>query len=246
MNMQSNKENLIIAIIGIRSGSKTIKDKNIKILNGKPLVHWIIEAAFNTPEIQRVIVSTDSERYAKIARDAGASVPFLRPKEFSTDASPDYDYVKHCLDYLNQRENIFPDIAVRLMATVPLQRPSDISAIIQNCLEREEVDSSVIVAEARQHPMKALKIIKGKKCKDQLVGFQCGSAKGVSPEPRQQYTPAYFRANAIAFKPRVINRSGTLTGELVVPHITNPDFAIDIDTEYDFKFVEFLLSENGH
>ena len=123
--MQSSKENLIIAIIGIRSGSKTIKDKNIKILNGKPLVHWIIEAAFNTPEIQRVIVSTDSERYAKIARDAGASVPFLRPKEFSTDASTDYDYVKHCLDYLNQRENISPDIAVRLMATVPLQRPSD-------------------------------------------------------------------------------------------------------------------------
>ena len=242
MKKRCVRGNDIIAIIGIRSGSKTIIDKNIRILNGKPLVHWIIKAALGTPEINRVIVSTDNKKYAQIAREGGAEVPFLRPKKLSQDTSTDYSYVKHCLEYLRSTESYEPKVAVRLMATVPNQRPEDISAIIQNCLAREEVDSSVIVAEARQNPMKALKILESSSGSSRLVSYQTGTGRDVTPQPRQKYEKAYFRANAVAFKPRVITNTGTLTGDWVVPHLIPQDSAVDIDTELDFKFAEFLNS----
>ena len=90
----------IVAIIGARSGSKSVKDKNIRHLNGQPLIFWIIQTAINTPEIDRVIVSTDSEEYATIARSCGAEVPFIRPEKISGDLSTDFEYVSHCLEYL--------------------------------------------------------------------------------------------------------------------------------------------------
>ena len=236
--------NSITAIIGIRSGSKGIIDKNIKMLNGKPLIYWIVTTALNTPEIERVIVSTDSKKYAKIAKKCGAEVPFLRPVELSGDLSTDFDYVRHCLKYLEDEEKIIPEVALRLMATVPSQKSEDLSKIISNCLASDEIDSSVIVAEARQTPQKALKIIETDEGDKRLVSYETGTGIGVSPTPRQQYEKAYFRANAIAFKPRVISESGTLTGNNVTPHIIPSDEAIDIDTELDFQFVEFLMKKN--
>ena len=108
----------------------------------------------------------------------------------------------------------------------------------------DEIDSSVIVAEARQTPQKALKIIETDEGDKRLVSYETGTGIGVSPTPRQQYEKAYFRANAIAFKPRVISGSGTLTGNNVTPHIIPSHEAIDIDTELDFQFVEFLMKKN--
>lgn len=237
-------DNSIIAIIGIRSGSKGIKDKNIKLLSGKPLVYWIIKSALNTPEIDRIIVSTDSIEYAEIAKHSGAEVPFIRPKEISTDTSTDYEYVTHCLKYLEEVENVIPEVALRLMATVPMQKSQDLSQIIKNCRGADNVDSSVIVAEAKQIPQKALKIIDSSEGYSHLVSYNDGTGTGVSPTPRQKYEKAYFRANAIAFKPRILKETGTLTGEYVVPHIISSDEVVDIDTEIDFQFAEFLMQKN--
>ena len=241
MNNDFNQYN--VAIIGVRSGSKGLPDKNIKLLGGRPLVHWIIEAASRTPEIDRVIVSTDSEHYAEIAQQAGAEAPFLRPAEISNDASTDYEYVKHCLEYLDESEGLKPNIAVRLMATVPFQRSQDISAIIRNCLVNNDVDSSVIVSEARQHPEKALAVVEDEVHKNRLVGYQCRSAVGVEPKPRQKYSQAYFRSNAIAFRTRNLDDYRSLTVNVIIPHVIASDYTVDIDTEIDFKFAEYLVNE---
>ena len=112
----------ILGIIGARSGSKGVKDKNIRRLLGKPLIGRIIETSKESKYISRVIVSTDSKHYADIAREFGAEVPFLRPEEFSFDLSSDYDYVLHAVKWLKSNENYEPDIVVRLMATVQIGR----------------------------------------------------------------------------------------------------------------------------
>jgi N-acylneuraminate cytidylyltransferase/CMP-N,N'-diacetyllegionaminic acid synthase len=236
-------KNSTIAIIGIRSGSKGLIDKNIKLLNGKPLIYWIVKTALNTPEINRVIVSTDSEKYAEIAKSCGAEVPFLRPAEISGDTSTDFEYVNHCLAYLKDVEKITPRVALRLMATVPFQKSQDLSKIIHNCLNNN-VDSSVIVTEARQNPKKALKIIKTENGEKRLVSYITETGVDVTPTLRQDHDKAYFRANAIAFNPRVVSTTGTLTGNIVIPHIISNDEFIDIDSKADFEFAEFLMMKN--
>ena len=102
----------IVAIIPARSGSKGVPDKNIKLLAGKPLIAYSIASAQLTDNIQRVIVSTDSERYAEIASEYGAETPFLRPAELSVDSSTDYDVLKHTLDWLQVNEGFQPEYLV--------------------------------------------------------------------------------------------------------------------------------------
>ena len=244
MNRHKHNKDKIVAIIGARSGSKSVKDKNIRHLNGQPLIFWIIQTAINTPEIDRVIVSTDSEEYATIARSCGAEVPFIRPEKISGDLSTDFEYVSHCLEYLESQEQLVPRVALRLMATVPSQKSKDLSQIIKNCLQSDEVDSSVIVAEARQTPQKALKIVQNSEGYERLVSYEDGTGLGVNPTARQRYDKAYFRANAIAFKPRVIRTTGTITGENIIPHVISASDVIDIDSELDFQFAEFQMQQN--
>ena len=92
----------ILCVIPARSGSKGIPNKNIKYLGDKPLLAWSIEHALHSKHDMRIIVSTDSEEYAKIARKYGAEVPFLRPKEISQDLSTDYEFLDHCITYLQK------------------------------------------------------------------------------------------------------------------------------------------------
>ena len=121
----------IMGIIGIRSGSKGVPDKNITALAGKPLVGWILDAANQSKYINRVVVSTDSSDYAEIATSHGADIPYLRPAELATDDAPEFEYVKHMVEWLDKNEGYQPDIVVRMMATVPLQSSEDIDAVIQ-------------------------------------------------------------------------------------------------------------------
>src|SRR3989338_4410770 len=106
----------ILGVVGARSGSKSIPHKNIKPLLGKPLMGWIIEAAKKSRLITRLVLSTDSEDYAKIGREYGAETPFLRPPEFSHDTASDIDYLTHAVGWLGANENWKPDIILRLPA----------------------------------------------------------------------------------------------------------------------------------
>ena len=117
----------IIAFIFARGGSKGLPNKNIKILNGKPLIAWSIEHAKKINRIDRVIVSTDSEEIAKIAREFGAEVPFMRPLELATDESPEWLSWQHGLKYLKSIDGCLPDLMLSIPATAPLRDVEDIN-----------------------------------------------------------------------------------------------------------------------
>jgi N-acylneuraminate cytidylyltransferase len=111
----------VIAIIPARSGSKTIIDKNIKLLSKHPLIAYSIAAAKLSKRIDRVIVSTNSKKYADIAMMYGAEVPFLRPESFSTDQSSDRDFLIHAMQWLDENEGHIPEYWVHLRPTTPLR-----------------------------------------------------------------------------------------------------------------------------
>lgn len=150
----------ILALIPARSGSKSIPDKNILSLRGKPLLAWSVEHALQCPEINRIIVSTDSEHYASIAESFGAEVPFIRPAHLAGDASTDEDVFFHALTELG-KDGYFPDLVVHLRPTTPLRRPQDISAMIQLLQQNQDWDAVRSVVRAPETPYKMWRIENG-------------------------------------------------------------------------------------
>ena len=110
------EKNTIYAIIPARAGSKGVKNKNIRCVKGYPLLAYAIAAAKNCEYVSRIIVSTDSEEYAKIARYYGAETPFLRPAEFATDTSPDIEFMEHAIKWLADNEGKLPEFFMHLRA----------------------------------------------------------------------------------------------------------------------------------
>ena len=244
LNNPGKESKNILGIIGIRSGSVGVPNKNIRKIMGKPLVGWIIEKAKKSKYINKIVVSTDTHEYAKIAKSYGAEVPCLRPKEISKNNSPEVDFVKHMLEYLQENEQYSPDIVVRMMATIPLQSTNDIDSVIELLIKDRFADSAVVISEARQHPQKALKIIEDDKGFKKLVTYFSESAREVTPIARQSYEKAYFRGNIIACRCPIIFQTNSLTGDIVKYHIIPQERAIDIDNEIDFLICETLMKNN--
>tara|TARA_B110000483_G_scaffold242067_1_gene326708 strand:+ start:1891 stop:2637 length:747 start_codon:yes stop_codon:yes gene_type:complete len=235
----------ILGIVGIRSGSTGLKNKNIKILGDKPLVGWILSAAKKSKYINRLIVSTDSKKYKKIAEEHKAEVPFLRSKKLSKNSSDEIDFIKDLLKNLKEKENYSPDIVVRMLATVPFQKTKDIDNLIKLILQNR-YNSSVIIAKAKQHPKKALKIVeKGKKY---LVSYITGQGTDVGKKlNRQKYIndgQAYFRSNVIACKIEVIEKFNSLTSNKTGYLLVKNNDTVDIDNIDDFKYAQFLYQKN--
>ena len=121
----------VIAIIPARGGSKGLPGKNIKPLCGKPLIAWSIEAGLASQYIDEVMVSTDSEEIANIAREFGASVPFLRPVELASDTATTLDAVKHVIEYYENECNRYFDYIVLLEPTSPLREKDDLDMMLE-------------------------------------------------------------------------------------------------------------------
>ena len=228
----------ILAIIGARSGSKGLKDKNILKIKNKPLIGWIISSAKKSKYINRVVLSTDSLKYKRIAEKYGAEVPVIRPSKLAKDTSREIEFINHALSWLKKNQNYIPDIVVRLLCTCPFQKSSDIDRIIKKILY-DGYNSAVIISKAKQHPEKALKISGTKNKKIVSYINEKGTDVG-SNNNRQAYKQAFFRGNVIACKTSVINNFNSLTdnrvGYIIIP---NKD-AIDIDDELDFLFAKYL------
>jgi CMP-N,N'-diacetyllegionaminic acid synthase len=240
-----DKGNLkVLGIVGIRSGSKGVDNKNIRNLSGRPLVGWVLSTALQSSKINRLVVSTDNEEYALIAKNLGAEVPCLRPAELAQDDSLEVDYVYHMLEWLRVHEGYCPDVVVRMMSTVPLQTPEDIDSVVRLLENDPLADSAVVIAEARQQPMKALKIVDDGLGGTKLVTYLTDSSREVTPIGRQNYQTAYFRANIIAFRTRVLYDTNSLTGDLVRYHIIPQERAVDIDNLIDFDIAEYLMSRD--
>jgi len=228
--------NKIYTIIPARSGSKSIIDKNIQILGGKPLIAFSILTSKSIPKIDRTIVSTDSELYKKIAEGYGAEVPFLRPKEISGDDSCDVDWVKHLLDWLKKEDGKLPKYLVHLRPTTPLRESKYIEFAIRYMNKHLEATALRSVAPMSQSVHKHFEIEDGFLKSVGTNSFNLDEAN----KPRQFY-PTTYDANGYVdiLKTEYILQTGMskIHGDKVlafqVPQI------IDIDEQRDLDYARY-------
>lgn len=225
----------ILAIIPARGGSKGVARKNIKLLSGKPLIAYTIEAALKSKYITRTVISTEDEEIAKIAAGFGGQVPFLRPKELATDTSTTAECVLHLLNTLKAREGYEPDYICLLQCTSPLRTAEHIDEGMEKLLHSEK-DGCISVCEAEVNPYWT-KVFEG----DSLKPFM---KEGLEINRRQDL-PRIFRLNGAFYilKTEVFlkNRSfaeGDLTG-----YIMDGESSVDIDSIMDFEIAELILQK---
>lgn len=249
----------VLALIPARSGSKSIKDKNIRIVGGKPMLVHSVEHALASKLVTRVILSTDSEEYACIGREAGAEVPFLRPAEFAADDSLDIDVFEHALKWLKENEGYEPDIVVHLRPTFPTRNPADIDKMVTLLLDHPEADCVRSVAEAKDTPFKMWFIDKGDP-EDGDFDERTNQSADSSPElgiikpavsipgleacsmPRQALTKAYLQNACIdVIRTETIIEKHSMIGDMVLGYLMQDD--CDIDYEEDLKRAEAILSK---
>jgi CMP-N-acetylneuraminic acid synthetase len=226
----------VVALICARGGSKGLPGKNIRPLAGRPLIAWAITQARAVPRIGRIIVSTDSEQIAAVAREAGAEVPFLRPEELARDDSPEWLVWRHALSYLKESSGAYPDALIAVPATAPLRSPAD----LENCLEefaKGGADIVFTVTDAHRSPYFSMV----KRNSDGTIGLVIPPE---GPMFRRQDAPVVYDITPVAYVARpeyVMTRTGLFEGRARVVHIP-PERAVDIDTLFDFKIAECLLS----
>ncbi len=237
----------ILAVIPARSGSKSVVDKNIRLIDGKPMLAYSIEHAKQSRYINRVIVSTDSESYARIAKEYGAEVPFLRPAEYATDTALDYDVFYHALTFLEQEENYIPELVVQLRPTYPIRDAEDIDRMIRQMLADETIDSMRCIAPAKEIPYKMWL------CEEpQTVGSDFSILRPLITEieecynmPRQELPKVYYQNACIdVIRTEVITKQHSMSGNKIMGYQMKENF--DIDTEEEFKKAEeFLRIRSG-
>lgn len=221
---------MILAVIPARSGSKSVKDKNIRPLGGRPLMAWSIKAALAYKQIDEVVVSTDSDKYAQLAKFYGAEV-INRPSQLAQDETPMIKVLQHVLTAKPA------DLIVLLDPTSPFRRRAD----IETCLEKikePNTESVVTVTEAEHNPY----FIMGTIGPDNY--WQYPLIKPDKPVTRRQDAPQVYQLNAGVYviKKEIIE-SGKIFTSKTKAVVMPPERSVHIDTEMDFKFAEFLLKE---
>ncbi len=213
--------------------------KNVRPLCGKPMIAWAVEHAKAVKRIERVIVSTDCEEIAAVARQYGAETPFMRPAELARDDSPEWLAWRHALSYL-QSEGGLPDAMVSVPVTAPLRDPRD----IERCLDDFALggaDIVVTVSEAHRSPYFNMV----KRNADGTVGLVIPASENVS---RRQDAPAVFDMATVAYvaSPQFVLVRNALFEGCVRAVEVPPERAIDIDTLLDFRIAECLMKEREH
>ena len=229
----------IVGLIPARAGSKRVKNKNIKPLGGHPVMAYTLAAAKESDIFGDVIVSTDSEQFAEIARHYGASVPFLRPDEYAGDRSPDIEWIEYTLGRLRDEGKDYDCFSI-LRPTSPFRKPETIRRAWDTFLAEEGVDSLRAVEKCKQHPGK-MWVVRGHRMFPLLpIGPK------EQPWHSSQYPtlPEVFIQNAsleIAWS-RVIFENRTIAGDSYVPFITEGDEGYDVNDVADWVYAEYLLS----
>jgi CMP-N,N'-diacetyllegionaminic acid synthase len=228
----------ILAVITARGGSKRIPGKNIRPISGKPLLAWTIEAALGCKHpLHAVVLSTDNADIAAVGRRYGADVPFLRPDNLATDASRSLPAVQHAVEFIEARDGVRMDWVMILQPTSPLRLPKNIDEAIA-LTENADCDSIVAVTEMATHPVYAKKI----DAEGLLSPFVLEEPEGLR---RQDVgPPAYVRNGALYLTRRdILMDQNSLYGKRCRAYVMPPERSIDIDTEFDFRFAEFLLEQ---
>ena len=238
--LQGVDRSLVLALIPARGGSKSVPRKNVRQLAGHPLVAFSIAAALDARGVGRVLVSTDDEEIARIARAYGAEVPFLRPGELAGDETLDLPVVVHALEWLRENEGFQPEIIVQLRPTSPL-RPKDlVDRGIEVLASNPDGDSARAVIPAGQNPFKMWRPADG----GRIVPLLLDGYHEPYNMPRQRLPAVLWQTGHLdVIRLETILRKRSLTGERVYPIPVDPDCAVDIDRARDFERAEDLLRE---
>jgi len=232
----------ILAVIPARGGSKTIPRKNIKLLCGKPLIAWTIEAAKKSQHVSRVIVSTDDAEIAAIAKKYGVEVPFLRPAEISGDLATDVEFLTHALDFLKTQENYEPEIILRLPPTSPLRTASHIDKGIETLLKNPEADAVRPITEAPKHPYKMWGLSSDKKYLEPFLARRITGMDEPYNLPRQILTKVYLHTGAMdVMRLRTIRELKSTSGHKLAYFFMKPEDSVNIDHLIDFELAEILM-----
>ncbi|MBI5351087.1 MAG: acylneuraminate cytidylyltransferase [Chloroflexi bacterium] len=229
----------ILALIPARGGSKGIPRKNIRSFAGYPLIAWSIAAAKQADLVTRVIVSTDDEEIAAVAREWGAETPFLRPAEFAQDKTTDLPVFEHALQWLAENEGYKPEIVVQLRPTSPIRPLRMVDDAIRILLNHADADCVRGVVPAGQNPFKMWRFNGEGKPLNPLL-----EVEGI-PEPynapRQILPAAYWQTGHIdAIRVSTITQKRSLTGDVIYPLVIDPKYTVDIDTLPDWAKYEAL------
>jgi len=232
---------IILCLIPARSGSKGIIDKNIKLLNNKPLLCHSIDQAkeskYYKSKQMRIVVTTDSDKYANIAKEYGAEVPILRPSEISQDLSTDLEFMKHMSTYLKENENYNPDIIIQLRPTQPIRKIDDIDKCLDIFIDNyNNYDSLRTVVPFDKSPFKMYEV-KQNLLVPLFKTLQVNEINIVEPynQCRQLLPQTYLHNGYIDILKPSLLLEDKISGDKIYPYIMSKEDTIDIDTLEDWN-----------
>ena len=231
MIMQTNQK--IIAVTPARGGSKGIVGKNIKPLNGEPLICHTIRAALKSSYLNGVFVSTDDSLIAKISKKCGAEI-VERPGEIARDESVIIDAILHTIDFI--KDSSYDDIVILLQSTSPLRNATDIDAALEMFM-KTDCDSVISMCKVEHSPYWYFKY-DGEKFKP-LLGDE-------HLKMRRQELPDVYRPNGAIYISTIenLNKNNGFYCDKIIPYIMQAERSVDIDEEIDFKLAELLIQED--
>ena len=224
-------------MITARGGSKGIPGKNIKLLGGKPLLAYSIEAAKKSKLITHLIVSTDNKKIAEVAKKFGGEVPFMRPKELAEDKTPHVPVMKHAIEFMEKKFGIVFDYVVILQPTSPFRLVEDIDDTITKLLG-SDADSAVslMAVDNAYNPIK-LKKLEG----DKVLPYYLPEPEGLR---HQDFPKVYKRSSAVYVMRRdLLMKDNKLYGDKIVGYIVPAERSIDIDTPFEWFRAEWMLND---
>jgi CMP-N-acetylneuraminic acid synthetase len=231
----------VLGVVTARAGSKGLPGKNLKVLAGKPLLAYTVDAARTSGVLDRVILSTEDEQIAEVGRELGCDVPFMRPRDLAQDDTPHLPVIQHAVRWMQERASYTPDAVMILQPTSPLRSAEDVRAAV-DVLERSRADSVVSVSEVppHTHPMRVLR-----------VDDSGAAVLFVTGEPvrhrinRRQDLPAAWVMNGAIYLCRtgvLFAGSPSLYGDRVVVYRMPADRGLSIDDARDWDEAERQLA----
>tara|TARA_B100001250_G_scaffold66509_1_gene52992 strand:+ start:16331 stop:17023 length:693 start_codon:yes stop_codon:yes gene_type:complete len=221
----------ILSVIPARSGSKSLKDKNIKLFNNLPLLSYSIKYSLKSKLITQTIVSTDSIKYAKISEKFGASVPFIRPKVLSKDNVQDFPVIKHALLNSEKYFSCIFDLVVLLRPTSPLRPSNLIENGVEKMIKNRNASSLRSITLSNEHPYRQWLLSSNKKY---IHGYQSDVLESYNL-PRQSLNQTYFQTGDIEIIRRETILRGSISGNKIMPLIIDRKEMLDIDDIDDWN-----------
>lgn len=227
----------VLIIIPARGGSKGVENKNIRMFDGHPLIAYSITAAFFCRYASRVVVSTDLDEIAEVAKHYGAEVPFLRPAELATDTSRDIEFCQHVLGNIDGADEY--SYIVILRPTSPFRPYGFIDAGILKLMDTPDADSLRAVTDAPATPYKMWHR-RGSRLAPVLSDPDIPEAYNA---PRQELPQVYWQTGHLDVIRRETIEKGSITGGYVLPFYIAPKYCVDIDSSEDFEEAEKVYKQ---